>query len=101
VYNIYADAWRPWIPKLDYDQQYTDGSYYVSPSSVWGPFPSNTQFTFGLYVWNYGASGQKFDVSALFWVRLPSLPVYYRYCSSYNKITDEYVFEDWTRVVKP
>jgi len=101
VYNIYADAWRPWTPMLDYDQQYTPASYYISPSTVWGPFPSNTQFTFNFYVWNYGASGQKFDVSAVFRVRLPSLPVHYRYYNSYYKITDYYVFEDWIRVVKP
>jgi subtilisin family serine protease len=101
VYNIYADAWRPWTPMLDYDQRYTPAYYYISPGSVWGPFPSNTQFTFSFYAWNYGASGQKFDVSALFRVRLPSLPVYYRYYNSYYKMTDYYYFEDWTRVVKP
>ncbi|MGC8988008.1 S8 family serine peptidase [Infirmifilum sp.] len=100
VQRIYASTGRSWTPLLDYDQEYTPGSYYVSPSSVLGPYPSNTQFTFNVYVWNNGAPGQKFDVSALYSISLPSLPVYYRYANSYYKLTDYYTFEDWIRVIK-
>ncbi len=84
----------------DFDQEYTPGSYYVSPSWVVGPYPAGTMLTFSVYVVNNGAPGQKFDVSAFFWADLPSLPVVYRYCGTYYRLTTWYPFEDWTRVVK-
>jgi len=97
---IYAEMRRPDTPWLDFDQRYTPGYYYVSPSYISGPYPAGTQFTFSVYVANNGAPGQKFDVSALWWVAMPSLPVVYRWYGDYDRYTDWYPFEDWTRVVK-
>jgi hypothetical protein len=91
---------RPVTPWLGFDQRYTPGSYYVSPSWVSGPCPAGTPFTFSVYVSNYSALGQKFDVSALFWADLPSLPVVYRCGGTYYRLTTWYPFEDWTRDVK-
>jgi len=100
VRSLNAYAVRPRTPWLDFDQRYTPGSYYVSPSSVSGPYPAGTPFTFSVYTANNGAPGQKFDVSALFWADLPSLPVVYRYGGTYYRLTTWYPFEDWTRVVR-
>jgi len=100
VSSLYAYMWRPMTPLLDFDQRYTPGSYSVSPCCIYGPFPAGTLFTFSVYTANNGAPGQKFDVSALFWANLPSLPVVYRYYGSYNRYTSWYIFEDWVRVAK-
>jgi subtilisin family serine protease len=100
VNRLNAEVVRPWTPWLDFDQRYTPGSYYVSPSWVSGPYPAGTPFTFSVYVSNYGAPGQKFDVSVLFRADLPSLPVVFRSGNSYTRYTTWYLFEDWTRVVR-
>jgi hypothetical protein len=71
VRYLSAYVFRPWTPWLDFDQAYTPGYYYVSPSWVAGPYPAGTPFTFSVYVVNNGAPGQKFDMSALFWADLP------------------------------
>jgi len=97
---IYAEMRRPDTPWLDFDQRYTPGYYFVSPYYISGPYPAGTQFTFSVDVANHGAPGQKFDVSALWWVAMPSLPVVYRWYGDYDRYTDWYPFEDWTRVVK-
>jgi len=100
VRSLEADVVRPVTPWLDFDQAFTPGSYFVSPPSVSGPFPPWTPFSFSVYVANNGASGQRFDVSALFWADLPSLPVVFRSGNSYTRYTSWYPFEDWTSVVK-
>jgi len=101
VERIYAFAVRPWTPLLDFDQSYAQGWASISPWSVYGPYPANTQFTFYFDAYNNGAPGQKIDFSALFAVKIPSLKVYERWIGgTYYLITDYYPFEDWTRVVK-
>jgi len=101
VDRIYANAVRPATPLLDFDQSYAQGWASISPWSVYGPYPANTQFTFYFNAYNYGAPGQRIDFSALFSVKIPSLKVYERWIGgTYNLITDYYLFEDWTRVVK-
>jgi hypothetical protein len=100
VRHLYVYAVRPRTPLLDFDQRYTPGSYSVSPSSVSGPYPPGTLFTFSVHVSNFGAPGQKFDVSVLFLADLPSLPVVYRDRGTYYRLTMWYPFEDWTRVVR-
>jgi hypothetical protein len=100
VNRLNAEVVRPRTPLLDFDQVHTPGSYYVSLPSVSGPFPPGTPFTFLVYVANNGAPGQKFDVSALFWADLPSLPVVFRSGNIYTRYTSWYLFEDWTRVVR-
>jgi len=100
VSRLNAYVVRPVTPLLDFDHAYTPGSYYVSPPSVSGPFPPGTPFTFSVFVANNGAPGQRFDVSALFWADLPSLPVVFRSGNSYTRYTSWYPFEDWTRVVR-
>jgi len=91
---------RPPTPWLDFDQQFTPGSYSVSPSWFCDPFPAGTLFTFSVYTANNGAPGQKFDVSVRFWFDMPSLPVVFREDNTYYRYTSWYPFEDWTRVVK-
>jgi hypothetical protein len=98
--DMYAFISRPFTPWLDFDQLYTPGYYSVSPWYVSGPFPAGTPFTFSVYVGNYGASGQKFDVSTRFWAQLPSLPVVWRWGGIYTRSYVYYPFEDWTSVVR-
>jgi subtilisin family serine protease len=100
VNRLDAEVVRPRTPWLDFDQRYTPGSYYVSPPSVYGPYPAWTPFTFSVYVANLGVPGQKFDVSVLFWANMPSLPVVFRVGNSYTRYTSWYPFEDWTSVVR-
>lgn len=97
---IYANADRPYTPLLDVDQRYAPAYYYISPSYIGGPYPSGTLFTFQLNAYLYGTSGQKVDISTLFQVRMPSLPVVSRWYNSYHKVTDWYIFEDWIRLLK-
>jgi len=100
VRYLYTYATRPKTPWLDFDQRYTPGYYYVSLFWVSGPYPAGTPFTFSVYVANYDAPGQKFDVSALVWADLPSLLVVYRYSGTYYRLTTWYPFEDWISVVR-
>jgi hypothetical protein len=39
---------RPRTPWLDFDQRYTSGSYYASPSSVVGLYLAGTPFRFSV-----------------------------------------------------
>ncbi|AFA40078.1 putative protease [Pyrobaculum oguniense TE7] len=97
---IYAFATRPFTPRLDIDQNYAGASYYMSPSYISGTYPSGTPFTFQLSAYLSGVSGQRVDISALFEVRMPSLPVVYRWYNSYYRETDWYLFEDWIRLLR-
>ncbi|MEM4439572.1 MAG: peptidase S8, partial [Pyrobaculum sp.] len=97
---IWAYTTRSPLPHLDFNQIYTPVSHYVSPSYVSGLWPAGTQFTFQVYIYHYGAPGQKVDISTLYSIRMPSLPVYMRQGGVYYRVDDWYVFEDWTSVIK-
>ncbi|WP_258870611.1 hypothetical protein [Pyrobaculum aerophilum] len=91
---------RPYTPLLSVDQRYTPIYASISPSTLAGPYPANTQFTFQVNVYHNGAPGQSVDISALFLARLPSLPVYMRYNNNYYRETDSYIFEDWLTLTR-
>ncbi|MEM2372753.1 MAG: S8 family serine peptidase [Thermofilaceae archaeon] len=100
VRYIYSYADRYSTPYLDYDQRYTPGGVTISPTYVSGPYPAGTLFTFAFTAYHSGAEWQKFDAGTLFFIYLPSLPVYYKSYGTYYKLTNEYIFEDWTIIVR-
>ncbi|MEM4965001.1 MAG: hypothetical protein QXT13_12720 [Pyrobaculum sp.] len=59
-----------------------------------------TQFTFQVNIHHHGVPGQKVDISTLYLVRMPSLPIYIRQGGVYYRERDWYIFEDWTSVIK-
>ncbi|MEM0464171.1 S8 family serine peptidase [Pyrobaculum sp.] len=97
---IYAWARGSYTPRLSFDQSYTPVYYDIRPSFVSGAWPSGTMFTFQFTAYNYGAPGQSVDISAFFQTRLPSLPVFYKMNNNYYKVTEDYTFEDWIRILK-
>ena len=97
---IRAYTTRSPLPLLDFNQIYTPVSHYISPSYVSGLWPAGTQFTFQVSIYHYGAPGQKVDISTLYSIRMPSLPVYMRQGGVYYRVGDRYIFEDWTSVIK-